>query len=143
MRDATVSEIDALANHPLIYPSTGHPRGGSIATAPLMQDHRNVALIDNAGAMFFQYIRPGVYDCHFLFIPHCSGRAILQSARAMLKEMFTNRGACVITGKPPRGNRAVRTIGVILGFTRKHGQEFTDALGRECLVYTLKAEQCR
>lgn len=143
MRNATVAELDSLANHPLIYPSTGHPKGGYISTAPLLDDPHNIALIDKPGAMFFEFVRPGVYDCHFLFLPCCGGKAILQSARAMLKEMFTNRGACVITGKPPRGNRAVRTIGTALGFTRNHGQDFTDALGRDCIVYTLKENQCR
>ncbi len=142
MRNATATELDALANHPLIYPSTGFPKGCYVATGAFLADPLNIALIDKPGAMVFEYIRPGIFDCHFLFLPCCSGKAILQSAKDMLYEMFTNKGACVITGKPPRDNRAVRLMGSSLGFTQIPNSDFIDAIGRKCIVYELKAEQC-
>ena len=120
----------------------GFPEGHVIDMGPLMTDTRSVALIATPGAMFFIPTSPGVYDCHFLFIPCCSGKAILQAARAMLHEMFTKHRACVITGKPPRDNHAVRLMGNALGFKQIPNSDFTGASGRRCSVYELKAEQC-
>jgi len=142
MRRATVKEINALVNHPLIYPSTGLPKGYEINAHSLMVSTLNIALISAPGAMFFEYISPNEYDCHFLFLPCCSGAAILQAARAMLHEMFTKHKAYVITGKPPRDNRAVRLMGNALGFKKIPNSSFTDVAGRKCDVYELKAEKC-
>lgn len=142
MRLATVEEINALANHPLIHPHIGFPKGHTVDMGPLMTGTFNVALISVPGAMFFTYTSPGIYDCHFLFIPCCSGRAILQSAREMIHEMFTKYNAYVITGKPPRDNRAVRLMGNALGFKQIPNSDFIGASGRKCSVYELKADQC-
>jgi len=142
MRDATIQEINELANHPLIYPSTGLPVGTCIDMQPILRSRLHVALISKPGDMVFLYVRPHLFDCHFLFLPTGSGSCILHAAREMIREMFTNRGAHVITGSPPRENRAVRLMGRALGFTPVKNSEHTDRLGRQCMTYKLEAKEC-
>ena len=95
---------------------------------------------DDIGGMLFCEEEDGIFEVHFLFIPGSGGLLVKETARAMLDEMFTKHGAHVITGYPPRDNRAVRTIGVGLGFKKTPNSEFLDDFARPSNKYELRIE---
>ena len=141
MRKASIDELTYLVNHPRICGAVGLRPGELMNMERVYDNPRNVGLWCPLGAMLFGYEEEGVYDCHFLFIPGHSAKEIRGYAKAMLDEMFTKHGARVITGKPPRDNRAVRILGIPLGFTKIANSEFTDEFGRKCEKYEMRKEQ--
>lgn len=76
----------------------------------------HVVLEHDGACMPFVNTEPGVYDMHFLFPPAVRGIRALNSARAMVREMFTNHGASRITGSISRSHRAARWFCRQLGF---------------------------
>lgn len=136
--EATTDELTALVNHPAIFPAMGCPAGGVLDAKYLYRTPGNIGFTSDNGGMFFENLGEGVFEVHFLFIPGSGGTAIKRAAKAILHEMFTNRGACVIRGHPPRDNRAVSHIGYSLGFRRVQTDDFVDDNGRVCLTYELR-----
>ena len=141
-REATTADLDYLVNHPKISKNCGVPEGLRVDMSPVAKTPRSVGLISTtpgaAGGLLFGYLGDDVFDIHFMFIPGGSGKALLCVGRAMLQEMFTNRGACAIKGFPPRGNRAVRIVGVALGFIKTPDTLITNTFGQVCDVYELR-----
>ena len=88
--------------------------------------------------MVFFLLEDGVYDAHFYFIPGSGRKIIIDTARTMLNLMFTQYSAYAIKGYPPRDNRAVRVIGITLGFQKIPDEDFIDDLGRHCDTYILR-----
>ncbi len=141
MRKATTDELTYLINHPRICRAMGLKDGELMSMAGVYNDPRNIGLWCPLGAMLFGYEKDGVYDCHFLFISGHSAKSIREYARDMLTEMFTKYKAHVINGRPPRDNRAVRILGIPLGFTKIPNSTFTDDFGRKCERYQIRKEQ--
>lgn len=139
-RRATALEVEAALNHPAnegrFFPPGSYFNCGRFYVA---NDGRNIALTTGAGCMLFCPREDGKYEVHFAFTPPMAGKVLLDVAREMLEHVFTHYGASVIVGSPPRENRAVRTIGYLLGF-RPTGTVTTDRLGRECIEYKLERE---
>jgi hypothetical protein len=137
-RKATTAELTKLVNHEAIFPAMGHPAGAVLDCRDLYRTEGNIGFTTDIGGLFFENKGEGVFEIHFLFLPRSGGAAIKRVAKAMLGEMFTNRGACVIRGHPPRDNRAVSHIGYSLGFRRIDTDDFIDGNGRVCLTYELR-----
>lgn len=136
MEMAPIEDLDFLANY------AGMPEAFGVDSelydvdmSYYYQEPRNVAFSSDVGGMLFAYMGDATYDVHFLFLPGISGSRIKTTATAMLEEMFTQRGAAVIKGCPPRENRAVRIMGVALGFKKIANSDFVDPLGRICDIY--------
>jgi hypothetical protein len=136
--EATTSELTALLNHEAIFPATGYPAGAVLDATALYRTPGNIGFSSDIGGLFFESKGGGVFEIHFLFIPGSGGAAIKRASKAMLAEMFTNQGACVIRGHPPRDNRAVSHLGYSLGFRRIDTDDFIDGNGRVCLTYELR-----
>ena len=100
---------------------------------------RNLAFLDDNGLMLFGHVKDDEYEVHFAF--HKSGPPAFHSARQMLDLMFTSYGAHAIKGHPPRVNRAVRHLGVALGFSKIPGTMHTDLHGRTCDTYQLRSDE--
>lgn len=139
MRTATIAELQELVNDPLILPAYDLEEGQTWDLSEVYDNPKNIAFITDAGAMLFGYEKPGQYECHFMFRTTYPGSVIKRDAKAMLQEMFTKYGAHVIKGYPPRGNRAVRVMGVALGFKKIIGADFMDDLGRHCETYEIRS----
>ena len=135
---ATQEELDYLLNHPKIYPTTGFPEGERITSSGFFEEPRNVAFTCMYGGMLFNYLGDDIFSGHFLFMPGTRGIDTLTAAKGMLQEMFTNHGASVIKGYPPRDNRAVRVIGNALGYHKIKDANFVDDFGREGETYEVK-----
>ena len=138
IHEATTDELTDLINHEAIFPATGYPAGEIIDMKNVYRTSGNIGFTSEIGGLFFENLGEGVFEIHFLFIPRSGGAAIKRVASAILDEMFTNRGACVIKGHPPRDNRAVRLIGYALGFRKTSADDFVDDLGRVCATYELR-----
>ena len=141
MKLATTKELTYLANHPRIAPAFGIKDDQHLSLADYYKREGNLAFWSPLGAMMFPQVTPTVYDSHFLFIPGHSGREIKAYARQMLNEMFTRWNARVIRGYPPRENRAVRMLGVGLGYQKIPDADITDDIGRSCETYEIRREQ--
>lgn len=137
-REAATADIEYLVNHPDIYPSTGFPEGCHADAEHFYDTEGNVAFLCIYGGMLFNNEGDGVFSGHFLFLPGTRGVDIMTAAKAMLIEMFTNRGASVIKGYPPRDNRAVRVIGTALGYRKLNKADFQDDFGRICETYEVR-----
>lgn len=135
IRVASAQEMGYLANLPLVAPGFGLAKDMWIDLSKMYNKKGNVGFVAKGGGMIFAYAGDGVYECHFMFPTTIPGKVIKQAATVMIDEMFTKRGARVIKGCPPRDNRAVRVMGIALGFSKVDNSEFTDTLGRVCDVY--------
>lgn len=138
---ASTAELTRLVNHPKIKPATGLPEDCEISLAGYYENEGNCAFSCQHGAMLFVNEGDGVFDSHFLFIPGSPATEIKENAKAMIREMFTKHGARVITGHPPRDNRAVRVIGTAIGYQKIPDQSFIDAQGRDCEIYEIRKDQ--
>ena len=141
MKMATTTELTYLANLPGIGSAMGVPEGQHLSMRNFYDNEGNVALSSPAGAMIFAHVGDDEYECHWMFIPGSPGKDIKSYAAAMHDEMFTKRGAHVIRGYPPRDNRAVRVVGIALGYTKIEDAGHTDALGRPCEIYEMRREK--
>lgn len=142
-REATVTDLNSMANHPKVRPlMVADGEGPMEMKGTLRPGYADIGFISGIGGMVFQETEPGKNEfcAHFLFIPGSGGSKILGTARAMIDEMFTVKGACAIKGFTPRENRAARVIDNALGF-RKLPDEFTDELGDPYVVYELRRNE--
>ncbi len=141
VRRACTLEVEEAINHKA---NVGHfaPPGEHVDCGAFYRANggRNVALTAGAGVMLFCPLEDDEYEVHFAFTPPIRGPHALSVARTMLDHVFTHYGPNAIVGLPPRDNRAVRTVGYLLGF-RPTGKVTTDSLGRECIEYRLEREQ--
>ena len=135
---AAPEELTMLVNHADIRRHFGIPENMYVSMKEFYHREGNVAFTSPAGCMIFGLKEPGTYECHFLFRP--GSKDIIRYARQMHDELFTNYGAHVIKGYPPRSNRAVRTLGVALGY-EKTGSNHIDGLGRTCEIYELRRDR--
>lgn len=141
MRRITALDLNYLVNHPLIRPHMGFPGDDHISMDTVLCSPGNLGFWQNdIGGMLFCQEDAHIFEAHFLFIPGSGGLLIKTTARAMLDEMFTKRGARVIRGYTPRDNRAVRLIGYALGFRKIPDASFTDSFYRDCETYELRIE---
>lgn len=141
-REASVSDLEYLANHPNISKACGVPEGSMVDMSGVATTPRAVGFVSTlpgvVGGLMFGHLGDDVFDVHFMFLLGSSGKGVVKVSKAILQEMFTNRGARVIKGTPPRGNRAVRVIGISLGFTKIPNADFTNAQGHVCDTYEIR-----
>lgn len=141
-REASVSDLEYLANHPDIAEACGVPEGSRADMSGVATTPRAVGFVSTlpgvVGGLMFGHLGDDIFDVHFMFMPGSSGKKMIQVGKAMMQEMFTNRGARVIKGTPPRGNRAVRVIGISLGFTKISNADHINAQGHICDTYEIR-----
>ncbi len=140
MDKASIDELDYLANHPRIKPTTGVGEDEVIDMSAFYNRRRNIALKCPIGGMIFAHESDDIFVAHFLFISGHSGKLIKKYATEMLTEMFTNQGARVIRGYIPRDYRAARIMASALGFTHII-EDTVDAMGRICTTYEMSKEK--
>lgn len=128
-------ELNALINDPVILKQLGYEW---LDLTGFFARPGNIALGDKDGAALFAAMGDdGVYMGHYIFPPHCRGKAALEKSRAFLKIMFTTHGARLIVGETPLGNISARCFSRALGFTR---QGTTASNGRSCVIYHMERD---
>lgn len=130
VKEATAEEVNAVANHPEVYPmlviGAIHPQG------PLDYeetcDHHTVTALTNGGGFcaIFKWTSPGCYEVHVMATPEARGAGMMASSREMLAYM-KNRGARRVWGQPSLYNRAAQT------FVRRMGLRY-QGTGHEPII---------
>jgi hypothetical protein len=125
-----------IANLPGVLP---HVAPGFVALdlSPFFRSRWNVALGDGDGMALFGWMRPGVYEGHFLFVPGRGGN--LARGRGFLRTMFTDYAASTIVGHTPVDNLPARALTRALGFTPQGAS--VSPSGRSCVTYILERNQ--
>lgn len=76
------------------------------------------------------------FEAHAVSLHTKPGKDAVSAAKRMLDRVFTVSGAPAIKARIPRENRASRVFCRATGFTPSG--DCRDALGRECVMYTLE-----
>jgi hypothetical protein len=109
-RTIDADEIDELINHPLIRPTIGGD--GALCADKLVEDRRNIFLVDEGGGALFAWRGPGIYEGHSFFLVR--GREAISLGRAMLAIMQDQ--ADMVWGLTPESLRHVRLFNRKIGF---------------------------
>lgn len=104
------SEIDHILNSPAVRPNIGGE--GPLSVWELIEDERNVFLVDGGNGAALIWRGPGVYEGHSFFTAR--GREAIRLGREMLDAMAGQ--ASVVWGATPAKLRHVRWFNRQIGF---------------------------
>ena len=118
-RSFDAADINAIFNHPTVFPNVSVPGLEKIDVTNLVSDPRNVMLMADGGGIIFCQIEPGIYEVHTAFLkpergsygPHI--RNVCQNA---YRWMFTHTDCMVLQTKIPAFNRAAIVFAPLLGW---------------------------
>lgn len=108
-------KINAIVNHPSVYPFVHGNHEGPLDLGPLLRNHDHVCLADSLGGCLFQQHSQGIYEAHSQFLPEGRGERALSTVREALHWMFTRTGAVEIWTRCPKGNLAARALARAIG----------------------------
>ena len=107
--------LNYVANQPEVLPHIA-PGRSHISLDGFTDDPRNIMFGDERGIILFRYLRPGVFEGHYLLTKALRGPDAMVACHTALNAMFTHYGASLILGFTPRQNRAAIAISCALGF---------------------------
>lgn len=113
------AHVNAIANHPSVYPRICGLNTGALDYTEFVTDSRNFMLYGDYGGWMFIQMQPGLYDAHVHVLPEGRGEWVLQAVQDALKYMFTKTDALEIIGRIPHGNYPVRTLMKCIGAHRE------------------------
>ncbi len=113
-RDA--SAVNAIINHPSIFPSLSLGMEGPLDIAPLMENPRNLCFLGEHGGAILVWSAPGVYDAHDFILPEGRGKWAKLACTAILSAAFNAHDARMVWAQTPVGNRPCRFFNRALGF---------------------------
>lgn len=135
MTDADVELLNWVANRPEVLSELA-PAYEHVDLSPFFDNPRNIMCGDERGLVLFAWLRPGVYELHYLFTAALRGQAALRAINTAFKTIFTQTDAIAIVGSTPRENRAARAMNRAL---KAHPTGVSvDSQGRECINYVLE-----
>ncbi|MFK3845288.1 hypothetical protein [Stenotrophomonas sp. NPDC078853] len=127
MRVATAPDLlEAVANHPRVYPSVSCKGCGAISFGPSWMDCIGLEF-GEAGGFVFHRRAPDAYEVHTLFLPKTRG--VDAFAQQALDYMFDVAGAEIVLTQVACDLPHVRRFAERQGF--KHFQTVTDGWVRE------------
>lgn len=115
--DAT--EINAILNHPSVFPMVSLPGIERFDLTPLLQDPRNVCLMADGGGIIFCWHEPGIYEVHTSFLETHRGRNALKASLAAYRWMFTHTDCMTLLTRVPSNNPSAENFCKIVGATRE------------------------
>ena len=124
-RTFDAAEVNAILNHPTVFPSLAIPGVESFDMAPILADQRNVALMADGGAILFCWCEPGVYEVHTNFIKpergaHGNkGPYIKNACLASYRWMFTHTDCVNLLTRIPATSRAAAIFAPLLGWVKQ------------------------
>jgi RimJ/RimL family protein N-acetyltransferase len=110
--------VNSIVNHPDVYPFVRGDLEGPLDMGPALSDPRHIMLQapDKTGGWLFQYLSPGIYECHSAFLPEGRGSHVAQLAHDSLKWFFENTDASIILARCPVDNKPVIKLTKAAGF---------------------------
>ncbi|PTW45588.1 hypothetical protein C8J25_107273 [Sphingomonas faeni] len=120
--DPTVHNM--IGNHPDVVRSLewnpeDHPEtNGWLLFGNLTEDPASYWLLHNEPqtlAMIFEWSAPFTVQMHTMSLPGSRGKAMMQDAKTLIREMFVDHEAEVIWGMTPLHNRRARMFNRLVG----------------------------
>jgi hypothetical protein len=109
-------KFDAVINHPSVLPFVNMGFENLPSCAPLVQDQRNVCLMNEHGGFMFLQFAPDQYDVHTMFLPSGRGKKALHAALEAKQIMFNDYHARRLVTFVPHDNDAARHLAEAAGF---------------------------
>lgn len=135
-RTFDADQVNAIINHPAVYPWVSPVEGQPLNSAPLLANRANVALFGEFGGAIFIVHQPGYYEIHTQVVPQGRGPWALNAMRDSLRWMFTRTDAMEIVTRVPKGNLAARAMAKAV-----HGvYEFTNPAGWSFKGHSIPAD---
>lgn len=124
-REFSPRNINAILNHPSVYPWVNGAVSGDLDISPVLADPRHVALFGEHGGVIFIHHQGGLYEAHTQVLPEGRGKWTVDMVNEALAWMFTHTDAVEIMTRVPEGNRAAKGLAIAI-----HGKyEFTNPRG--------------
>ena len=114
-RTMDVSRLNAVANHPEVYPQLGVT--GAVDLSGIASNPANVVIENEHGGFVFWCLEPGRYEMHTMFLPEGRGRAALDAAAEALRYMFVETPAVEVVTKTAGSNPAAGLMARKAGFS--------------------------
>lgn len=123
-RSFDAADINAILNHPDVFPDVAVPGVETFDMGPILSDPRNVLLTGAGGVILFDAkTTPGVYDVHTYFYPTHRGKNAVEVSRSAYRWMFIHTDCTTLQTYIPAFNRAAifaaRKVGFRFEFMRK------------------------
>lgn len=115
-RTADAAAVNAVFNHPDVFPMLSLGFEGPLDATPLIENPRNLCFIGEYGGAVLVWTGPGIYDAHDFILPEGRGRWAKAACRQILDLAFGAHGARMVWAQTPVENRACRMFNRILGF---------------------------
>jgi len=126
-RHTDAAHINAILNHPDVYPWVRGPVDGPLDMGPLMQqagEHVYV-LMGVHGGQVYERLQPGLFEVHSQFLAAGRGAWAIEATRQSLEWMFTRTEAMELLTRVPHGNAPAKALAKGIGGTF----EFTNPKG--------------
>jgi hypothetical protein len=133
--------IEALVNHPSIYPHVKGAVDGRISMASRFTEPGHVVLVGPNGGVIFDRLLPGLWEMHSAVLPESRGSTMLEGARQAFHIMFSRTDCIEIVTKCPDGNLAAKTGARAVGmsFAWTIPEHYPPEM-RDTDVYSLRVE---
>jgi hypothetical protein len=128
-RHTDAAHLNAIANHPAVYPWVRGPHEGPIDCTALLCEPGIYALMGEHGGVLFRRLQGGLYEAHSQYLPSGRGEWAVAASRQAMHWMFTHTDAAELITRCPDGNlgakalaRALaRSVGGVLEFRSQRG----------------------
>lgn len=140
-RQTDAKHINAILNHPEVYPYVRGLAEGPLDLAPLLESEGVIALLGEHGGQVYAQLQPGLYECHSQFLPQGRGDYAIAATQASLKWMFARTDAVeIMTRCPHQGAKILaKNIGGTFEFTNPRGW-VVDGKDVPADIYSLKIQ---
>ena len=124
-RQIDATRLNAIVNHPDIYPWVRGTIEGPLDLGPAIEEEAAIALLGEYGGVTFARLQPGLWEAHTSILPVGRGEWGLKCVQECLKWLFCRTDAMEVMTRCPHGNlpakALARAIHGTFEFTNPHG----------------------
>ncbi len=117
IRTDSAAFLNRVVNDPSVRPHVGGGEG-VLDLGPLLDDRRNVALVNDHGGLIYVWREPHTYEVHTMLLPEGRGAGAVLAARESLRFMFTSTDCLEVLTRCPPGNKGALGLTRAVGFWR-------------------------
>lgn len=117
-RDYDAKWLNAIVNHPEVYPWVRGVLEGEIDLTAQVQNPANILISGEYGAVLFVQLQQGLYEAHSQAIPEGRGQWMVNFVNEAIKFMFTRTDCFELLTKCPHGNLGARALAKCVGGKR-------------------------
>lgn len=109
-RFTDAAHINAILNHPEVYPFVRGPVEGPLDFTAFLQSDDVYALFGEHGGQIYVRLQSGLFEVHSQFLPEGRGDYAIAVTRASLRWMFTRTDAVECLTRCPLNNPAAKAL---------------------------------